>query len=82
MPPGTGDIQITLCQSVGFTGAVVVTTPHILALRDVLKGVAMFNKLKVPVLAVVSDGHQTSSPKVEYKHECVVILCCSGWLDV
>jgi ATP-binding protein involved in chromosome partitioning len=54
MPPGTGDIQITLTQSIAFTGAVIVTTPHILAVADVLKGVEMFRDLRVPTLAVVS----------------------------
>lgn len=55
MPPGTGDIQITLTQSIAFTGAVIVTTPHALAVADVLKGVEMFRDLRVPTLAVVSD---------------------------
>eukprot|EP01041_Mallomonas_annulata_P004095 gene4095-8143_t len=55
MPPGTGDIQITLCQSVGFTGAVVVTTPHRLALQDVFKGIQMFSSLRVSVLALVEN---------------------------
>lgn len=54
MPPGTGDIQITLSQAMSFTGAVIVTTPHELSLADATKGVAMFDDLKVPTLAVVS----------------------------
>ena len=54
MPPGTGDLQITLCQSLMLSGAVVVTTPHALAVNDVLKGLEMFDTLKVPVLALVS----------------------------
>ena len=53
MPPGTGDVQITLTQSIAFTGAVIVTTPHPLAMADVLKGVQMFRDLRVPTLAVV-----------------------------
>lgn len=55
MPPGTGDIQITLSQSMTLTGAVIVTTPHILSLVDAAKGVSMFQELKVPALAVVEN---------------------------
>jgi Mrp family chromosome partitioning ATPase/DUF971 family protein len=55
MPPGTGDIQITLTQSVQMSGAVVVTTPHRLALVDAAKGVAMFDQVNVPVLSIVEN---------------------------
>ena len=54
MPPGTGDIQITMSQSVALTGAVIVTTPHQLALIDCAKGIAMYDEVRVPTLAVVS----------------------------
>ena len=54
MPPGTGDIQITLSQCMQFTGAVIVTTPHHLALVDAAKGVEMFKKMNIPTLALVS----------------------------
>lgn len=55
MPPGTGDIQLTLAQQVPVNGAVVVTTPQDLALADAVKGVAMFNKVDVPVLGIVEN---------------------------
>lgn len=52
-PPGTGDIQITLSQTLPFAGAVVVTTPHTLSLVDAAKGVAMFQQMHIPTLALV-----------------------------
>ena len=55
MPPGTGDIQLTLAQNVPVTGAVVVTTPQDIALLDARKGIVMFEKVNVPVLGVVEN---------------------------
>ena len=55
MPPGTGDIQLTLSQQVPVAGAVVVTTPQDIALLDAKKGVEMFRKVHVPVLGVVEN---------------------------
>ena len=55
MPPGTGDIQLTLSQKVPVTGAIVVTTPQDIALLDAKKGLRMFEKVGVPVLGVVEN---------------------------
>ena len=55
LPPGTGDIQLTLSQRVPMTGAVIVTTPQDIALADAKKGVAMFEKVGVPILGLVEN---------------------------
>tara|TARA_B110000091_G_scaffold202712_1_gene235503 strand:- start:272 stop:1462 length:1191 start_codon:yes stop_codon:yes gene_type:complete len=68
MPPGTGDIQLTLAQKVPVAAAVVITTPQDIALADAIKGIAMFDKVQVPVLGVIENmsyhqcencGHQS-----------------------
>jgi ATP-binding protein involved in chromosome partitioning len=55
MPPGTGDIQLTLAQRVPVAGAVIVTTPQDIALADARKAVAMFEKVSVPVLGIIEN---------------------------
>ncbi|MEX8503591.1 MAG: iron-sulfur cluster carrier protein ApbC [Leptothrix ochracea] len=55
MPPGTGDIQLTLAQRVPVTGAVIVTTPQDIALIDAKKGLKMFEKVSVPILGIVEN---------------------------
>jgi len=55
MPPGTGDIQLTLSQRVPVTGAVIVTTPQDIALLDAKKGLKMFEKVGVPILGIVEN---------------------------
>jgi ATP-binding protein involved in chromosome partitioning len=55
MPPGTGDIQLTLCQKVPLTGALIVTTPQDIALLDARKGLKMFEKVGVPILGLVEN---------------------------
>ena len=55
MPPGTGDIQLTLSQKVPVDGAIVVTTPQDIALLDAKKGIEMFRKVEIPVLGVVEN---------------------------
>ncbi len=69
MPPGTGDIQLTLAQKMPVAAAVVVTTPQDIALADAVKGIAMFAKVNVPVLGIIENmsyhrceqcGHQSA----------------------
>ncbi|MGR8921775.1 MAG: iron-sulfur cluster carrier protein ApbC [Gammaproteobacteria bacterium] len=55
LPPGTGDIQLTLCQRIPVSGAVIVTTPQDIALLDARKGLKMFEKVNVPVLGIVEN---------------------------
>lgn len=55
MPPGTGDVQLTLSQKVPVTGAVIVTTPQDIALLDATKGLRMFEKVGIPVLGVIEN---------------------------
>jgi len=59
LPPGTGDVQLTLSQQLAMTGGVIVTTPQDVALADVRRGVRMFEQVKVPVLGVIENmsGH-------------------------
>ncbi len=63
MPPGTGDIQLTIAQQAPVTGAVVVTTPQDLALADAKKGLVMFNKVSIPVLGAVENMSVYVCPK-------------------
>ena len=55
MPPGTGDIQLTLAQKASVSGAVIVTTPQDIALLDARKGIEMFRKVEIPVLGIVEN---------------------------
>lgn len=55
MPPGTGDIQLTLAQRIPVTGAVIVTTPQNVALMDATKGIELFNKVQIPVMGVIEN---------------------------
>ncbi len=62
LPPGTGDVQLTLIQTVAVTGAVVVTTPSTVALADVRKAIEMFRQVNVEVLGVVENMSTFSCP--------------------
>ena len=70
LPPGTGDVQLTLIQSVAVTGAVVVTTPSVVALADVRKAIEMFRQVNVEILGVVENMSYFNCPH------------CQGRIDV
>jgi len=55
MPPGTGDIHLTITQTIQLTGAVIVTTPHALSLTDVARGILMFEKVNVPIIGIIEN---------------------------
>lgn len=67
LPPGTGDIQLTIVQTVPLTGAVIVSTPQTVALDDVRKGVSMFKKVNVPVLGIVENMAYFTPPDMPDK---------------
>ncbi|XP_050809898.1 iron-sulfur protein NUBPL isoform X2 [Gopherus flavomarginatus] len=67
MPPGTGDVQLSVSQNVPVTGAVIVSTPQDIALLDARKGAEMFRKVRVPVLGLVQNMSVFQCPKC--KHE-------------
>ena len=69
MPPGTGDAQLTLAQSVPLAGAVIVSTPQDLALIDARRGIAMFEKTNVPILGVVENMSYFICPHCEGRSE-------------
>jgi ATP-binding protein involved in chromosome partitioning len=69
MPPGTGDAQLTLAQSVPLAGAVVVSTPQDIALLDARKGLAMFRKVDVPVLGIVENMSYFCCPACGHRTE-------------
>jgi ATP-binding protein involved in chromosome partitioning len=69
MPPGTGDIQLSLSQSIPLTGAVIVSTPQDLALSVASKAIAMFQKLNVPILGIVENMSYYLCPQCGHREE-------------
>jgi ATP-binding protein involved in chromosome partitioning len=69
LPPGTGDVQLSLAQQVPLAGAVIVATPQQVALDDALKAVAMFQKLEVPVLGMIENMSYFVCPSCDARHE-------------
>ena len=62
LPPGTGDAQLSLCQTVPLDGGVIVTTPQEASLGVVRKGIAMFDKVNVPILGIVENMSYFTTP--------------------
>jgi ATP-binding protein involved in chromosome partitioning len=69
LPPGTGDVQLSLAQQVPLAGAVVVATPQQVALDDAIKAIAMFQKLEVPILGIVENMSYFVCPTCSERHE-------------
>uniref|UniRef100_F7EXH9 Iron-sulfur cluster transfer protein NUBPL n=1 Tax=Macaca mulatta TaxID=9544 RepID=F7EXH9_MACMU len=67
MPPGTGDVQLSVSQNIPITGAVIVSTPQDVALMDAHKGAEMFRKVHVPVLGLVQNMSVFQCPKCKHK---------------
>ena len=68
MPPGTGDVQLTITQTARLSGAVIVTTPQTLALLDVARGILMFEKVSVPILGVIENMSSFICDQCQKKH--------------
>jgi ATP-binding protein involved in chromosome partitioning len=69
LPPGTGDVQLTLCQRSDLTGAIVVSTPQDVALLDARKAIDMFATLKTPVLGLIENMSQFTCPDCGATHD-------------
>lgn len=69
LPPGTGDASLSLAQSLSLTGAVIVTTPQQVALSDVVRGVAMFQQLNVPILGVIENMSYFVAPDTGHRYD-------------
>jgi ATP-binding protein involved in chromosome partitioning len=69
MPPGTGDIQLTLVQTIPLTGAVIVTTPQDVSLIDARKGLKMFSRVNVPVFGIIENMSYFIAPDTGKKYD-------------
>jgi ATP-binding protein involved in chromosome partitioning len=68
LPPGTGDVQLSLCQAMPLSGALIVTTPQAVALADVVKGIAMFQQVDVPIFGIVENMSYFACPDCGKRH--------------
>ena len=68
MPPGTGDIQLTLAQEAKIDGIIIVTTPQKVSYTDAVKGIVMFQKLDIPIIGLVENMSYFKCPETEKKH--------------
>ncbi|KAK4164552.1 P-loop containing nucleoside triphosphate hydrolase protein [Cladorrhinum sp. PSN259] len=88
LPPGTGDIQLSITQQIPLSGAVVVTTPHTLAIKDAIKGVNMFEKVDVPVLGLIQNMSTFCCPNCNAEtavfggNEGVKKMCAEKGLEI
>lgn len=69
LPPGTSDAQLTLCQNVALDGTVIITTPQDVALLDAKKGLAMFQKMEVPILGLIENMSFFECPECHHRSE-------------
>jgi len=69
LPPGTGDVQLSLIQQTVVTGAVIVTTPSQVAIEDAVKAISMFDKLQVPVMGVIENMSWFTCPNCDSRHD-------------
>ena len=69
LPPGTGDVPLTLSQAVALSGALIVTTPQSVALEDVERGIAMFSKVEVDILGIVENMSYYQCSQCDQRHE-------------
>ena len=69
LPPGTGDVQLSLCQSISITGAVIVSTPQDVALNVAQKAITMFKKLNAPILGIIENMSSYECPSCHHKDE-------------
>ena len=79
MPPGTGDIALTLSQRVPLTGAIIVTTPQDIALLDAKKGLKMFEKVGVPILGIVENMAVYCCPNCGTPNTSLAPMAASAW---
>ncbi|EME89292.1 uncharacterized protein MYCFIDRAFT_26808 [Pseudocercospora fijiensis CIRAD86] len=69
LPPGTGDVQLTITQSVELTGAAIVSTPQDLALRDAVRGIDLFKKVNVPIFGMIQNMSSFVCTNCDHKHD-------------